>query len=110
MDKLYIVTRTDLAPGLAASQLCHALRQFVAEHPDVDRPWYHDSKFLVLLEVPGREQLAKLVYDAARERVPLSLWQEPDMQQEPTALALGPTGRRLVAQLPLALRKAFLGL
>lgn len=105
-EKIYIITRADLPPGLRAAQLVHAMRQFTSEHTEIDRPWYEESRFLALLEVPDKEALAELAYRAACSSIPLSLWQEPDLDHEPTALALGPSARVLVAQLPLALREA----
>lgn len=105
-EKIYIVTRSDLAPGLRAAQLVHAMRQFTSEHPEVDRKWYEESRFVVLLEVANQEALASLAHRAIRSSVPLSIWQEPDLDHELTAIALGPLARPLVAQIPLALREA----
>ena len=48
--KLFLVTRRDLSAGLRAAMLCHALREFVAGHADLDREWYSTSNTLVLLE------------------------------------------------------------
>lgn len=102
--KLYLVVRRDLPePGFRAAQLCHAQRQFTAEHPDVDSLWFTESNTLALLEVPGETELLRLVTRARENGIPCSLFREPDLSGAATALALGPSGKRLVRRLPLAL-------
>lgn len=103
MNKLYIVVRGDLKPGLQVAQSCHALRLFSEEHPEEDRRWYDDSNNLVVLQVPSKECLAELAYNAQKSGVRLSCFKEPDLQNELTAVALDAAARKLVQQLPLAL-------
>ena len=50
-SKLYIVSRSDLSPGLVVAQSCHALRAFTAEHPEVDQKWYTESNNIVCLQI-----------------------------------------------------------
>jgi peptidyl-tRNA hydrolase len=101
--KLYLVVRKDLAgPGAMAAQLCHALRQFSAEHPDVDSLWFERSNTLVLLEVSDEATLVDLARQARDRGVPAAMFREPDLGDVPTALALGPDARHLVRRLPLA--------
>lgn len=102
--KLYLVGRRDLGkPGLLAAQLCHAMRQFSEEHPDVDKTWFECSNTLVLLEVSGERELVDLADSARAHGAPVSVFYEPDLDNAPTALAIGPEGRTLVRHLPLAL-------
>lgn len=103
MEKLYLVTRRDLPPGARASQLCHAMRAFVEQHPDVDRGWFERSNTLVLLEVADEDALMRLAWQAAMTGVHWSLFREPDLNDAATAVALGPNGQTLVRRLPLAL-------
>lgn len=103
--KLFIVTRSDLAPGARAAQLCHAMRQWSAEHPEADRQWFEESNTLVLLEAANEEALAALVGRAQAARVPCAEFREPDLGEALTAVTIGPPGAGLVAQLPLALRE-----
>jgi peptidyl-tRNA hydrolase len=100
MQRLYVVGRADLVPGLRAAQLCHAARLFADEHPEVEGAWYRDSNNLVLLEV---EDEAELVALAARARCAVSINREPDLGNEVTAIALAPSAKPLVRHLPLAL-------
>lgn len=102
--KLYTVVRGDLPPGAQLAQSVHAMRLFVADHPDVDRAWYETSNNLVCLSVPDQAMLEQLAERAASAGVEVSMFTEPDLDDQPTALAIGPAGARLVSSLPLALR------
>lgn len=103
--KLYLVTRRDLSPGDRASQLCHAMRLFVEEHPVIDAGWYKQSNTLVLLEVEDEAALRALKLRIQKRDVPCSAFHEPDLNNAFTALAVAPSGRSSVAHLP----KAFSG-
>jgi len=102
--KLFLIARADLAPGAQLAQACHALRAFTATHPAVDAEWYRDSNNLVVLQVPDEPALAALTERAHAAAVPHAVFREFDFGNEATALALAPSGARLVSQLPLALR------
>ncbi len=101
--KLYLVARRDLSPGKRAAQLCHAMRQFAADHPEAERAWFEASNTLVLLEVADEPALAQLAARAARDGLVVSRFREPDLGDALTAIALGPSARTLVRHLPLAL-------
>lgn len=100
MERLYVVGRTDLPPGLRAAQLVHAARVFAAEHTELERDWYETSNNLVLLEVPDEQALHELARKA--DGVPVSLNREPDLGDQVTAIALGHGAKRLVRHLPCA--------
>lgn len=103
--KLFIVIRRDLEPfGLGAAQACHAMRQWTAEHPELDRRWFEESNTLVLLEVPDESALEALWARAREAQVPSARFKEPDLGDALTALTIGPSGAGLVAQLPLAMK------
>lgn len=104
MEKLFIVTRSDLPPGARCAQSCHGLRAFVAAHPEVDRMWFESSNNLVVLEATDELALEQLVARATAAGVPMATYREPDLADALTAVALGPPGRKLVSSLPLALR------
>lgn len=101
-DRLYIVVRGDLSPGLAAAQAVHAAFAFSRAHPDVVEPWIADP-YLVLLTVPDESALIGLVSKALARGVKVAAWHEPDMGDALTAVALEPSAlaRRCTANLPL---------
>ena len=106
MEKLYVIVRNDLTPGLQIAQACHALREFVADHPALDRAWHEGQRNIVVLQVPGLRELERLAAVAVDQRIPLSRFTEPDLQDQLTAVALARDGEALVSSLPLALRAA----
>lgn len=103
-DKLYLVVRADLCPGQQAVQSVHAMRQFVAEHEGIEREWFELSNHLALLAAPDEPSLMSLVRAATRKGLRVSLFREPDRDNEVTAVALEPRAKRLLRGFPLALR------
>ena len=101
MQRLYVVGRRDLGPGLRAAQLCHAARAFAEEHPELEAEWFSTSNNLVLLEVADEAALHELVAKATG--VAVSVNREPDLDNQVTAIAIAPEGKRFVRHLPLAL-------
>lgn len=101
MERLYVVGRADLPPGLRAAQLVHAARAFADEHEEAERDWYKTSNNLVLLEVKDEQALLALANVAVG--IPMALCLEPDLDNQVTAIALGAGAKRLVRHLPLAL-------
>lgn len=102
--KLYIVTRADIPPGLMLAQSVHAGRAFVDRHPTLDREWFASSNNLACLEVPDEAALTALVKQAVCRDVPYAVFREPDMGGEITSVAFGAKAKRIVSNLPLALR------
>jgi len=105
-DKLFLVTRRDISGGYQAVQSCHALRQFGAEHPDVDAEWYTVSNYLALLSVENEVELMKLITRASDLKLKWSAFREPDVGGMITAIAIepGPKSQALCKSLPLALK------
>ena len=108
-DKLYIVVRADLPAGLQLPQSYHAGRLFAAEHPALEQYWYEHSNNLVIVSVPNKEALAKLAYEMTVRGLAVSMFREPDLGGEPTALAVEPAGGKMLSRHPLALRAQDLG-
>ena len=84
----------------------HALRQFTAEHPEIDRLWFEQSNYLGLLSVGDEKELADLIEQATAHDIYFSVFREPDIDNQITAIALapGPKSKKLCSRLPLALR------
>ena len=102
--KLFLVTRADLPPGDQAVQAAHALREFVAQHPEIDLHWYRTSNTLAFLAARDEPSLGALLQKARQQGIATAPFYEPDRGDELTAVAFGPDARRLLAHLPLALR------
>lgn len=105
-DKLYLVTRADLAPGYQAVQACHAMRQFVAEHPEIDNEWFAKSNYLCLLSVNTLDELEVLRNYASSLGLRVSEFIEPDIGNQTTAIAIEPhpLTKEICRSLPLALK------
>lgn len=103
--KLYLITRSDLPEGDRAMQMAHAFREFIEHHPEIDRDWYKNSNTLVGLEIENEKALAGLLEDARWKGIPAAPFHEPDRGNELTAIALGPSGKRLCRRLPKALSR-----
>jgi len=106
-DKLFLVTRRDISPGYQAVQSCHAMRQFTADHPEVDNVWFLQSNFLALLSVPSEVELMKLIVNASDLGLRWSAFREPDVGGAITAIAIEPHPKTidLCKGLPLALKE-----
>ena len=101
-----MVTRNDLSPGQQAVQSMHALRQFTADHPEIDKSWFEKSNYLGLLSVNDEESLFKLIERAEKNNIRFSIFKEPDIGDKVTAIALepGPLSKKLYSNLRLALK------
>jgi hypothetical protein len=91
------VTRADLEPAQQAVQAAHAALQYAAEHPG---GWHEGA--LVLLALPSCDSLWDLAYWLDRHGDAVSLFREPDLADELTAIAAGPSAGRMLRHVPLA--------
>jgi hypothetical protein len=80
--------------------------QFAFEHPEINREWYENSNYLGFLSVANEEELSRLIEQAAAHDISCSVFREPDVGNEITAIALapGPKTKKLVSNLKLALK------
>lgn len=87
------------------AQAIHAARQFVHEHPEVEKNWFDKSNTIVCLNVDNLEALLGYTYLAVENGLRVSLFKEPDLNDEATAIAIEPSFRasEICKDLPLAL-------
>ena len=106
-DKLTVITRRDLDPGYQAVQAAHAAIEFQHEHSNIAKEWNKNSKYLVFLSVPTEQSLLDLLEKIKKERLKFSLFKEPDIGNQVTAIAVQPSEKtkKLVSNLPLALKE-----
>jgi hypothetical protein len=106
MEKLYVIGRADLPPGLRAAQIGHALVEWCIAHGDEARTWHRTSNNLVLLEVADEGSLLELLGRLQTEGFRTASFREPDCDDELTGIVVEPVAARLLSSLPLALRAA----
>jgi peptidyl-tRNA hydrolase len=80
--KMYVLVRRDLSPGQQAVQGGHALAEFLL-HRKTD--WNNGT--LVYLGVKDLRELLKWMKKFDQTEIPYSVFHEPDIGNEPTALA-----------------------
>ena len=104
-DKLYVIVREDLTPGLQIAQACHAARQFAADHPEIEAEWFSQSNHIVVLSVPSEGFLWDLERKSIERRIAISRFEEPDLDSSLTAIAIEPglASEKLCSGLKLAL-------
>lgn len=98
---MYILARADIGLGLQAAQSAHAAFQVSAEYPDMVEDWLKNPT-IVLLSVDDETALMEWARRLDEEHVPYTLVQEPDLNNEATAIAVPPHEfGRYFANLPL---------
>ena len=102
-----MITRSDLAAGYQAVQSIHAAIQFKFEHPEISQNWFEKSNYLGLLSVSNEAELMQLIDQASRKGIKFAVFREPDIDDQITAIALGPgiEAKKLCSKLKLALRE-----
>ena len=90
-QKFTVVTRKDLSLPYQAVQAAHAAINFIFDHPDRAGPWHKDSQYLVFLSVKGEKELEKLINKVSDSGILYTVFREPDIGNEITAVALEPS-------------------
>ncbi len=100
-----MITRTDLSPGYQAVQSIHAAIQFCMEHSETNKCWFEQSNYLGLLSVDSEAELVILAQEAENKGIKYSVFREPDIDNQITAIALEPgsKSKKLCNKLKLAL-------
>ena len=106
-DKLYVVSRRDITAGYQSVQAQHALAEFIFEHPEIAREWHKNSNYLGFLSAADERELNRLIEMALLHNLKISVFREPDIGNEITAIAIQPgeTSKKLVRNLPLGLKE-----
>jgi len=105
MEKLFVVVRNDLEPGLQLAQAVHAAVKYALSHEDARR-WHEESNNVAVLQVPDEAALKALTHQVlTRDPSCLAVvFEEPDLDHQWTAAAFGGGAKKLLGSLPLALR------
>lgn len=71
-------------------QITHAAVQFQHQHPEYAKLWHDTDNRLVLLSVKDEAALLEIKAKAIAQNIPYSIFLEPDMGDQYTAIALAP--------------------
>lgn len=91
MKKLYVITRNDLPISQQATQSIHAAVDLVFKHHIELKNWHDLSNTIVLLSVANEKQLIKLSKKLKTSKIKHTIFTEPDIGDQITALALEPS-------------------
>jgi len=88
-------------------QSIHAAIQFAMEYPDTNKEWFEKSNYLGFLSVATERELLGLAEKANSLGIECSIFREPDIENQVTAIALAPGSKtkKLCSDLKLALNK-----
>jgi len=88
-------------------QSCHAIVEFSIEHPSLYKEWHTASKAITLLAVKNEDELKFLIKILSESNIALSIFIEPDIQNQVTAIAIAPSieAKKLCSSIPLALKE-----
>jgi hypothetical protein len=88
-------------------QSIHAAIQFQHEHTECAQNWYIKSNYLGFLSVDDESGLVKLAESALALGIKFSIFREPDIDNQITAIALEPgnKSKKLCSNLSLALKE-----
>ncbi len=102
-----VVVRRDLTPAYQAVQGGHALAEFCLQHSDIANSWHKNSNYLAYLSVKDETELLFLIEKAQSRGIAISVFREPDIDNQITAIAVEPSAeaKRLCKNLPCALKE-----
>ena len=106
INKLTSVTRRDLNAGYQSVQSTHSIVKFVFEHPEISGIWFKDP-YLAQLSVENEDALKHLIHKLQKSNIKYSIFREPDLGNQITAIAIEPSDktRKLISHLPLMLKE-----
>lgn len=87
-------------------QAIHAAIQFQHEHTEYAQNWYSKSNYLGFLSVSNEAELMQLIKKAEDSDIKFSVFREPDIDNQITAVAIAPgqKSKKLCSELKLALK------
>ena len=102
-DKLIVVTRRDIHVGYQSVQSAHAGIEFQHEFPQIAQKWHNTSNYLVFLTTDDEFHLERIIQKAIRKGIKISVFREPDIGNQITAVALEPSDatKKITSHLPL---------
>lgn len=107
-QKLRVVTRRDLSIPYQAVQSGHAAIDFQHDFPVEAQEWQTKSNYLAFLTVANEQELINLATKAILMGIKHTVFREPDINNEITAIAFEPSdaARKLTSSCPLLGKEA----
>lgn len=102
MQRLFVVVRSDIVPGLQLAQACHAVAAFGSSFPGPFAAWHRGDSNIVCLQARDEQHLRELFAALPPEALAASFY-EPDLAEQMTAFACDRRPKSW-SSLPLALR------
>lgn len=104
MERLYVVTRKDLIPGLQLAQSVHAAVAFVHQFPELEGKWYTISNNLACLACENEEELKARLELVKAHGLSATEFREPDLGDALTSFSVESGAKKLLRDLPVALQ------
>lgn len=85
----------------------HACIDFIFKFPFLSYRWHKQSNYIAALSVADETALTELISILKQNKIRHSVFREPDISNEITAVAIEPTdkAKRICTGLPLALKE-----
>jgi Peptidyl-tRNA hydrolase PTH2 len=85
----------------------HAAIDFCYQHPKVASEWQSQSNYLAVLSVPTERDLHSLIIKLEKRGILYTVFREPDLNNEVTAVAIEPHAelRKITGGFPLMLKE-----
>ena len=76
------------------------------DNRDIAEDWMSNSDYIVILNIENEDKLTHLIGQASAANIRTSIFREPDINNQITAIALSPgsQSKKLCSNLPLALK------
>lgn len=84
LNYMYVVVRTDLEKSSSAVQAGHALAQYCIDYPEHQTEW--NNNYLIYLVAENEQQLEELLYKLSLKDLEVSIFREPDLDNQITAI------------------------
>jgi len=85
MYSMYVIVRNDIPKSYQAVQGGHAAAQFMLKHNEVAKLW--NNHRLIYVNVKDERALRKMIYKLRRHNLDYASFNEPDINNEMTAIA-----------------------
>ena len=89
--------------GYQATMACHAAIDFQHEYPAESTEWHNSSNYLAILTVKDEQELIDLMVKVSLRSIKYTIFREPDLNNQITAVALEASNetRKVTSSLPL---------